>query len=647
MTSSGIYKNNIDDYLFEEDDNEGQGKAESDNTIAATDEVEVDTENEENNVYTPDNPMSDAYDTLDAEGNKVYQGLFSFEDAMNSISNWDPEDDAGIAQKNLMNLEYLQSGMDNLHAKDMAWTNSAIATSQMFNAANLELRNQSQTMYDDFKYNAMTNGLEYELQNKFANNEANRDLTQIAVQGNTDQNMARLQGDIALEMEEERGYQQRENLIEQGFQERETLADQGYQERETLKEQGIQDVNRLNAASLADEYRAKATGKETRKNIREQNIADVTMAETQSQNRLDEIQEQGSQERLGLQEQGAQGRLGIREQSVADINLENARGVQERKGQVVAGDQDIRRINAQSLAGEYQARVAGDEDRQTIREQNIADIMLEETSAQNQLDQIKAGSDANLASIAQSGLQNRLGVMEQNIADMNMARTTGAQTRETLAAQGDTDIRKLDAKARADVYVTKAAGKQSRENIKEQNKQMLRILYISYMVDIARAKSATIKGILASSKYREIFPMVRLSKIRRSDEYWSIDYEFAGIDTSGEEAFTIACGGLKGAITSKRSQLVLIDDPIKSAVSINNPDIRREMETTWTNVIAPTMFQGARAICLGTRFHFDDLHATLFVPKNNWKQVVQQAIITSEDGKQRSYWPEFWSMKYL
>ena len=178
-------------------------------------------------------------------------------------------------------------------------------------------------------------------------------------------------------------------------------------------------------------------------------------------------------------------------------------------------------------------------------------------------------------------------------------------------------------------------------------KQMLRILYIAYMVDISRAKSATIKGILTSNKYREVFPMVRLSKIKRSDEYWSIDYDFAGIDTAGEEAFTIACGGLKGAITSKRSQLVLIDDPIKSAASINNPDIRREMEQTWSNVIAPTMFQGARAICLGTRFHFDDVHATLFVPKNNWKQIIQKAVITDADGKQRSYWPEFWSMKYL
>ena len=48
-------------------------------------------------------------------------------------------------------------------------------------------------------------------------------------------------------------------------------------------------------------------------------------------------------------------------------------------------------------------------------------------------------------------------------------------------------------------------------------KKMLRILYIAYMVDISRAKSATIKGILTSAKYREVFPMVRLSKIKRSD----------------------------------------------------------------------------------------------------------------------------------
>ena len=98
-------------------------------------------------------------------------------------------------------------------------------------------------------------------------------------------------------------------------------------------------------------------------------------------------------------------------------------------------------------------------------------------------------------------------------------------------------------------------------------KKMLRILYIAYMVDISRAKSATIKGILTSNKYREVFPMVRLSKIKRSDEYWSNDYEFAGIDTAGEEAFTIACGGLKGALRQSAQPSCL-------SMTLSNPLLR-------------------------------------------------------------------------
>ena len=38
--------------------------------------------------------------------------------------------------------------------------------------------------------------------------------------------------------------------------------------------------------------------------------------------------------------------------------------------------------------------------------------------------------------------------------------------------------------------------------------KMLRILYIAYMVDISRAKSATIKGILTSNKYRKDFSVL-------------------------------------------------------------------------------------------------------------------------------------------
>lgn len=178
-------------------------------------------------------------------------------------------------------------------------------------------------------------------------------------------------------------------------------------------------------------------------------------------------------------------------------------------------------------------------------------------------------------------------------------------------------------------------------------KKLLRTLYVSYNVDVARNKSAAIKNLISNKEYQKIFPTVRLSKARTSDELWSIDFDFAEIDVRGEDAFTVACAGLKGTITSKRSSLIIVDDAIKSAAAIANPDIRREMETNWNNVIVPTMFQGARAIALGTRFHFDDLFTTTYCEKKGWKVITQQALAYSDEGVPKSYWPSMWSVKYL
>ena len=180
------------------------------------------------------------------------------------------------------------------------------------------------------------------------------------------------------------------------------------------------------------------------------------------------------------------------------------------------------------------------------------------------------------------------------------------------------------------------------------HKKPLKILYISYTVDVARPKSAAIKRIIEESKaYMEIFPTVKIAKGINSNEYWSIDWKFAGIKSTGEEEFTVCCAGLKGAVTSKRSHLCIIDDAIKSADDIKNRDIRIAMEDNWNSVIVPTMFEGARAICLGTRFRHDDIHSTTFTPSNDWVQIVQSAITVDENGDEQSYWPEMWSLDYL
>lgn len=181
-------------------------------------------------------------------------------------------------------------------------------------------------------------------------------------------------------------------------------------------------------------------------------------------------------------------------------------------------------------------------------------------------------------------------------------------------------------------------------------RKLFRVLYVSYTVDVARTKSAAIKNLMRDPLYREIFPCVRLNKVsqgKTSDELWAIDFDFAGIDTRGEDAFTVACAGLKGSIASKRANLVVVDDGIKSAKAIEKLEIRQEMIKNWNQVIAPTMFEGSRAIVLGTRFRADDIFATTFNEKNGWKVVIQAALVYGDTGAVRSYWPEWFSLKYL
>ena len=178
-------------------------------------------------------------------------------------------------------------------------------------------------------------------------------------------------------------------------------------------------------------------------------------------------------------------------------------------------------------------------------------------------------------------------------------------------------------------------------------RMMLRMLYLGYSLDIARSRSHTIKTIITSQKYREIFPMIAISKARQSDELWSIDFETADIEPDADDPYTLVGQGLSGSITSRRSQLIILDDVIKSSEAIQNPAIRKKLITNWNEVVQPTLLEGGRAIALGTRFSAADIFATTFSEKNGWRVVTQQAIITDAHGIEQSYWPQMYSLEHL
>lgn len=163
----------------------------------------------------------------------------------------------------------------------------------------------------------------------------------------------------------------------------------------------------------------------------------------------------------------------------------------------------------------------------------------------------------------------------------------------------------------------------------------LKILYISYVIDVASGKSRQIKAIIESERYQEVFPKVRPSKSKWGESEWAIDFAFAGLSTI-EEPYTLACSGLQGAINSKRADILLFDDLLKSPSEAKNKKIQDRMMENYNSIVRFTKHDGARAINLGTRMAKFDLYATTFVPENGWKVIKQSALITV-DGIPQSY----------
>lgn len=163
------------------------------------------------------------------------------------------------------------------------------------------------------------------------------------------------------------------------------------------------------------------------------------------------------------------------------------------------------------------------------------------------------------------------------------------------------------------------------------------IIYISYKADIALSRSRIIKRIIENPRYQEVFPHIRPNKKKWNDTEWEIDKQFAGVSNL-EQDYTIYAVGIDGGIVSKRSWLIVVDDPIKSRESIENPEVREKISNNWRDAAKPTLVPGGRMLSIGTRFNASDIHATDFNESNGWQVVEQQAIMTDEDGTERSYW---------
>jgi hypothetical protein len=219
----------------------------------------------------------------------IDKGMFNFQGIMDDFYGFQPgEDDSeGRAMKNSFQANMVQSGFDSNLAKDMAYAQSGIAKGNMTHAADLELRNKTALMNDEYNKGMMSMGGQFEFQNRFAEDQNVRDITKDTTKTATDF---------------EFGNKAQENQnIRDTTKDSTERADNFEYANQLAENQSVRDVNQQSAlAGLSFDYNDKMADNN---NIRDMANKGFTMSETGKQNRLDMVV-QGEQQRYGTMQTG-------------------------------------------------------------------------------------------------------------------------------------------------------------------------------------------------------------------------------------------------------------------------------------------------------------------------------------------------------
>ncbi len=112
--------------------------------------------------------------------------------------------------------------------------------------------------------------------------------------------------------------------------------------------------------------------------------------------------------------------------------------------------------------------------------------------------------------------------------------------------------------------------------------------------------------------------------------------------TEGGEYFA---AGVRGPITGRRGDLILIDDPIKSWAEAESPRFRSALYDWYRAELTARLKPEGRIVLMMTRWHEDDLAGRLMRTESGWNSLVLPALAEANDILGRpegaALWPEW------
>lgn len=169
-----------------------------------------------------------------------------------------------------------------------------------------------------------------------------------------------------------------------------------------------------------------------------------------------------------------------------------------------------------------------------------------------------------------------------------------------------------------------------------------RMITASYGATLATRNSRTVRNLIRSKPYREIFPGIELAHDSSSASEWDIQDHEGGM----------IAAGVGGGITGHGAHLFVIDDPIKSRSEAESLTYRDNLKEWYGDAYTRLQQPGGAVILMHTRWHEDDLAGYLqHNSTDDWTILSFPALAEDNDplGRQagEALWPERYGVEVL
>mgnify|MGYP000529449593 CR=1 FL=1 len=163
-----------------------------------------------------------------------------------------------------------------------------------------------------------------------------------------------------------------------------------------------------------------------------------------------------------------------------------------------------------------------------------------------------------------------------------------------------------------------------------------RVMATSYSARLAQRFGRHARNVMASDVYP--FEGIELAQDSRSADLW---------DVRGHDGGYIAAG-LDGSITGEGADVLLIDDPVKSAKAADSEAERENAIEWYTETAYPRLQAGGRIVVVGTRWRDDDLMGYILEESDKGTgdhfELLHLPAINAEG---EALWPEMYPIPEL